>query len=459
MSLRRAIKSMMPGALFARGLLILLLPLLLLQLLTTYIFYERHWDSVVRNISSATAAEVMMLVREYDRVAANEGDTEALARITHLASQLGMQLHFDVAQKLSDDVASYPVHYSEFHRHLTARLGYPFYIDNDENARVHVVIGLPSGVLDMYFSHKRLASTTTYLFVIWVIGSALLFGVIASLFLRNQVRPVVQLARAAEKFGVGQEVEGFSPRGASEVRRAGRAFLTMAERIGRQMQTRTDMLSGISHDLRTPLTRMRLAIEMSKVDDKTRDALLGDTEEMQRMIDEYLSFARGDEAELSIQFDVVALLRSVVDGYTRQKKAVKLQPHPDILEWTGKPDAIRRCVQNLVDNALRYGQRADIALEALPNQLRITVSDDGPGIPKKDHETAFKPFKRMETSRNVKTGGVGLGLSIARDIAQTHGGTILLENRQDDVGNILGLDAMVRLPRTKDDVVAATPSD
>jgi two-component system osmolarity sensor histidine kinase EnvZ len=449
MGLRRSIKRRLPAALFARGLLILFLPLLLIQLLSIYIFYERHWDSVVRNLSEATAADVAMLVQEHARVSKRDGATAGLAHITHLASQIGMQLHFSVGETLSNSTADYPIYYPEFYRKLERRIAQSFYINTDQEDRVHVVIQVPSGILDLHFSHKRLASTTTYLFVMWVIGSTLLFGVIASLFLRNQVRPVVQLARAAEQFGTGQEVEGFSPRGASEVRRAGRAFLTMADRIRRQMQTRTDMLSGISHDLRTPLTRMRLAIEMSAMGDKPREALLADIEEMQSMIDAYLAFARGDEDTPPVTSDVGALLARITEGYVRQKKAVSLHVPEQEIFWHGRPQALRRCVQNLVDNALRYGKRADISLMALPNQLRITIADTGPGIPKQDHETAFKPFRRMEHSRNSKTGGVGLGLSIARDIAQAHGGNIVLENITDADGAVNGLRAEIRLPLTK----------
>ena len=278
-------------------------------------------------------------------------------------------------------------------------------------------------------------------------GSALLLTTIATLFLRNQVRPIVQLARAAEQFGLGQDVHNFSPRGASEVRRAGRAFLMMVERTRRHVQNRTEMLAGISHDLRTPLTRMKLELEMGQVDTTTRTALAAEIEEMRRMIDEYLNFARGDAGEIPEPIDLALLLSDIVVHYHRAKQKVTLAPAaPAVLML--RPQAMRRAITNLIDNALRYGGgRAKIALEQSLTFMRIKITDSGPGIPDSEREEVFKPFTRLEPSRNLATGGVGLGLSIARAIAQSHGGDITLENRRDDDGHITGLEVTLRLPR------------
>jgi two-component system osmolarity sensor histidine kinase EnvZ len=446
MGLRTRLKRAMPGTLYARGLLIVLLPLVLTQLLLMYIFYERHWDSVVRNLSQATVADISLLVSEYDRLAPTEGETQALAQVTRIGSQLGMQMHFDVGKKPSAISDSAAKRFPEFIAKLNETIHRPFSVKVRDD-QIQVSVALNSGRMRVFFSHKRLASTTTYIFILWMIATSVLLGTIASLFLRNQIRPIVQLARAAEQFGLGQDVENFSPRGASEVRRAGRAFLVMAERIRRQLQTRTDMLSGISHDLRTPLTRMRLELEMSAIEPKTRQAMLGDIEEMRHMIDEYLDFARTEGEGSAEVSDVSQLLAEIANNYQRQHRLVHYLTPEIAVPWVGRAPAIRRCLQNLIDNALRYGKQAEISLELSAGYVRIKVADSGPGIPEASHATVFKPFQRLEASRNSKTGGVGLGLSIARDIAQSHGGDITLENRRNDAGDIVGLNAVVRLPR------------
>lgn len=444
-AVKQRIKHAMPSSLFARGLMIVLLPLIVMQLSLAYVFYERHWDSVVRNLSQATASDIALLVNEYHRKERDVGETLALGEITRMGSKIAMQMHFDFGKQPKPLSAEARQKFPDFITILDDALDRPFNV-REMDGRIRVSIALTHGTLHIMFSRKRLASTTTYIFVLWMVTSSVLLGLIASLFLRNQIRPIVQLARAAEQFGMGQDVENFSPRGASEVRRAGRAFLTMAERIRRQIQTRTDMLSGISHDLRTPLTRMRLELEMSAIEPKTREAMQADIEEMRYMIDEYLDFARGDGEDNSEQTDLPALLREIAENYQRQHRQVSYASSESLL-WMGRAQAIRRCVQNLIDNALRYGKQAEISLHSSPTHLRIVVEDSGPGIPEEAHETVFKPFTRLELSRNSKTGGVGLGLSIARDIAQSHGGDIMLENRKDTQGNIIGLRAIVRLPR------------
>ena len=256
----------------------------------------------------------------------------------------------------------------------------------------------------------------------------------------------MQLARAAEQFGLGQEVVNFSPRGAIEIRRAGRAFLMMAERIRRHVSNRTEMLAGISHDLRTPLTRMKLEMEMGTIDDATRDALAADIEEMRRMIDEYLDFARGDAGEPMEPMLIDALVIQLVEQYQKQGAPVTLGDTV-ATELMVRPQAIRRALTNLIDNALRYGVAAVVSMEQSVGFVRIKVTDQGPGIADAEQEMVFKPFTRLEPSRNSATGGVGLGLSIARDIAQNHGGDVTLDNLRNEAGEIVGLEVTLRLPR------------
>jgi two-component system osmolarity sensor histidine kinase EnvZ len=448
MKLFRRLKPFMPKTLFARALLILILPMVLLQLLMAYIFYERHWDSVVRNLASNTASNISMLVSEYARREASDGPTHALLEATRLARKTGMELNMNVGANKKLPQRDLSADFPEFEIQMRSAMAYPFVIkDKEKDVRVSVL--LENGVMRVTFSRKRLASSTTFIFTLWMLGSSALLMLVATLFLRNQIRPIVQLARAAEQFGLGQELHDFSPRGASEVRRAGRAFITMAERIRRQVQTRTDMLSGISHDLRTPLTRMMLDLEMSAIEPKTRDALKGDVQEMRHMVEEYLSFARGDSAEGMMPMDIAALMEELVQNYQRQDRPVRLVGSAEPVMLSARPQAIRRLLQNLIDNALRYGGEAELSLEVSQPWVRVKVVDKGAGIPDAEHDTVFKPFTRLESSRNSKTGGVGLGLSIARDIAHSHGGEITLENQRDTAGNIIGLEATIRLPRER----------
>lgn len=443
---RYSIKRWLPSSLFGRALLILLVPVILTQGLVAYFFFERHWDSVARNMSTSLAGEVTMLVTTLKR----DLDADSIDYTKEQASNMGIRM--SIVEKGRE-----PFHsgYSEkpyrtFYRDVKERLKLPVNIITVDDGN-DVLISVPVNdrrIARMQTTRKRLANNTTNVFVLWMAGSALLLVTVAVLFLRNQVRPIVELARTAERFGLGQEAEDFTPRGAAEVRQAGRAFLIMRERLRRQIATRTEMLAGISHDLRTPLTRMQLQIAMAPLHDAQKKTFEDDISDMKHMIQEYLDFARGDGAEQPEKAEILALVREVVARYTQSSKPVYLQDiPPEPVEMQLRPQALKRCLANLIDNALRYGQRAVLQVEASATFVRIRVEDAGPGIPETSHEEVFKPFTRLEGSRNVKTGGVGLGLSIARDIAHSHGGEITLENKRDTQGAIVGLTATLRLPR------------
>lgn len=447
LSLKRTVKRFLPTQLFARAVLILLVPVIILQALVAYIFYERHWDSVARHMSNAVAADIAMLVGEYHRLHDLQGQDAGVKHLRAMASVLGIRV------QLINDTPIVVVRgegrkqFPELYANLATRLDEATMIqDVPKGGFVRIRMSVEEGVLEFIINRKRLASSTTYIFMFWMVGSSILLMIIAILFLRNQVRPIVHLARAAEQFGLGQEVVDFAPRGASEIKRASSAFLIMADRIRRTVTSRTEMLAGISHDLRTPLTRMKLEIEMGKIDSSTRDALEADIDEMRRMIDEYLDFARGDAGEPMEVVNLSQLLRDMVASYVRQGRPVGLG-QCDEAALMVRPQAIRRALTNLIDNALRYGTTARIELEQTVAFVRIKITDSGPGIAPEDYEAVFKPFTRLEASRNINTGGVGLGLSIARDIAQSHGGTITLENQKDNQGITTGLEATLRLPR------------
>ena len=444
---RFSLRRFLPTSLFGRALLILLVPVVLLQLLVAHIFYDRHWSSVVRTLSMTTAADIALLTEEYEAARERAGHKQALAQTIENGNILSIAVVFKDDPLLVVTKGAGHELFPDFYTMLNETIEEPVMILPPAEDMIRLRVNVPDGVLEFTFSSKRLGSSTTLIFILWMVGSAVLLTTIAILFLRNQVRPMVQLARAAEQFGLGQEVANFTPRGANEVRRAGRAFLMMAERTRRHVQSRTEMLAGISHDLRTPLTRMTLELEMGKIDDATRNAMASEIEEMRRMIDEYLDFARGDAGEIAEPLDVALLISDIVAQYQRSKQSVVLgETLPAVLMV--RPQALRRALINLIDNALRYGgDHAELTLEQSLTFMRIKVTDRGPGIPEAEHEAVFKPFTRLEPSRNLATGGVGLGLSIARAIAQSHGGDVTLANLRDDDGKILGLEVTLRLPR------------
>jgi two-component system osmolarity sensor histidine kinase EnvZ len=302
---------------------------------------------------------------------------------------------------------------------------------------VLIRLQLPDGVLDVAAPRKRLAIGTLFLFVGWLVGSALLLFVIAALFMRNQVRAIRRLARSAEAFGMGREVPPIRPEGAAEVRQAAAAFNRMQERIRRFLAQRTEMLAGVSHDLRTPLTRLRLALAMlPPTEDLRQDVaeMTADVDEMERMIGGYLAFARGEKTEQAIPVNLCTILEDVAAGARRAGTRLDLDVPPD-LTLKLRADAVRRAVTNLVDNARRHAKHVALAAAAQERSVLVTVDDDGPGIPADRRESVFRPFE------SGAAGGTGLGLSIARDIVRAHGGEIVLEDSP-----LGGLRARIRLP-------------
>ena len=442
------LKSWLPTSLFSRALLILLVPVVVMQLLVAHIFYDRHWSSVVRNMSGTTVADIVMLVDEYEALSLKLGTREALNQTVARGNLLDIKVNYRPIPELRLTHSEGRRYFPDFYDNLGTRMARPIKVMKPDEDSIRVRVNTIHGVLEFEFSRKRLASATTWIFIVWMVGSGILLTTIATLFLRNQVKPIVALAKAAEQFGLGHEVTNFSPRGANEVRRAGRAFVMMAERTRRHLQNRTEMLAGISHDLRTPLTRMKLELEMGTIDPNTRAALATEIDEMRMMIDEYLDFARGDTGEVAEPIDSVELVNDIVAQYQRSKQEVTFAPQYASVVLMLRPQAIRRALTNLIDNALRYGDgKADITLEQSATFVRIKITDHGNGIPEMMQEEVFKPFTRLDPSRNQETGGVGLGLSIVRSIAQAHGGEVSLENQRNAAGEIIGMEATLRLPR------------
>jgi two-component system osmolarity sensor histidine kinase EnvZ len=323
---------------------------------------------------------------------------------------------------------------------LQEAVGRPFVINSVKIDRhVAIDVQLSDGVLHVVTARKRLFSTTTYIFVLWMVGSSLVLFSVATIFMRNQVKPIRRLAEAADDFGKGRDALKFKPEGASEVRQATAAFIAMRDRIQRHITQRTEMLAGVSHDLRTPLTRMKLQLEMAPYSYALSD-LNDDVFEMENMLEGYLAFARGEGGEDPALTNLGDLLNVVVSQARRKGGVIDLHVESEI-NVPVRPKVFKRCLTNLIDNAMRYAEHVSLRVGKREDFVDIIIDDDGPGIPKESREDVFKPFFRIEESRNLKTGGVGLGMSIARDVVRGHGGNIEL-----DTSPVGGLRARIRLP-------------
>jgi two-component system osmolarity sensor histidine kinase EnvZ len=436
--MRRPKLLLLPRSLLGRALLIVVTPLVVLQVLTAYVFYESHWDQVSKRLSLGLAGDIALLVD------ALTGIRDADSRdwlFREAARQMEIHAAMEPGAILPNAPSRQTALEGELRRALLTReITKPVRVDEQtKKKRVVVLIQLADGVLRLEVPRSRLFSWTTYAFVLWTVGTTLILLGAAIIFMRNQVRPVRRLARAADAFGKGREVYGFKPEGAREVKLAARAFLAMKNRIQRQIAQRTAMLAGVSHDLRTPLTRMRLELELMPADEGTA-ALKEDVHEMERMLEGYLAFARGEGTEKAEPADLAVLLADVARAARRIDARIDLNLSDD-LRLPLRLDAMRRAFSNLIGNALRYATSVAVQAKRAGNTIEVLIDDDGPSIPVAQREDVFKPFFRLEPSRNLATGGIGLGLTIARDIVRGHGGDILLEDAPSG-----GLRVRVRLP-------------
>ena len=433
------IKRFLPKTLFGRALMILVTPLVLLQIIATHIFIDRHWETVTRRLTAAIAGEIGFVIDELNY----EQTPQARSRIFEKARQhFQLRMTFTPKVTLPDTQQEYTgILDRKLATDMRERVSRPFLIDTTVfKERVIIDVQLADGVLSVIVPGDRLFSSTTYIFIFWMVGTSLILLTIAIIFLRNQIKPIRRLAAAVDRFGKGQSLgEEFQISGAAEVRQAGAAFNRMRERIGRQIRQRTDMLSGVSHDLRTPLTRMRLQLEML-TDEAAVEELKADVLEMEKMIDGYLTFARGEGDEPMTVTDLNTLIEGSVSGW--QRNGTKIDCHIEgQIELPVKADALRRCLDNLISNAVRYGNNVWVSAGKRNESVEITVDDDGPGVPENQREDVFRPFTRLDESRNPETGGTGLGLAIARDIARGHGGDIVLQDSPHG-----GLRARIYLP-------------
>ncbi|MGE4527788.1 MAG: ATP-binding protein [Rhodospirillaceae bacterium] len=421
---RFRLKALLPKSLLGRSLMIILTPLILLQLVTATVFYDRHWGTITRRLAASVAGDAGVVVA-YLR------DHPGPAARAWIVSEARNRMQLDVSFADGEILRNLPAgeeepSYGALSDALKENLTLPFQLteSDDEDHNVEIRIQMADSVLTISSPKKRLSSFTIYLFLIWMIGTSLLLFGIATIFMNNQVRAVRRLAIAADSFGKGRDAPWFKPEGATEVRQAAQAFLVMRDRIKRQIDQRTEMLAGVSHDLRTPLTRMKLQLAMMGEDASALD-LKEDVEEMERMVEGYLAFARGEGREAMRPANISALVETVVGRFTRNGAPIDLHIERG-LSLPLRPQAVERCIANLVANAVRYGKHVAVRVGQRADAVEILVDDDGPGVPEEKRADVFRAFFRIDNSRNPETGGVGLGLTIARDVARSHGGDIQL---------------------------------
>lgn len=435
-------KHFMPRGLYGRAILILVIPVILTQAVAAYVFYHRHWQTVTNRLAYALVGEVTTLAASLDASA----DPKTMVERTQANIDHGLSLAIRFTP--GKDLSSFPARgdYQSLRARMVLqalheKLPQPYALDlRHEHEWIAFHIQLKKGVLTVVAPERRIYSPTATIFIIWMVGSSLLLSTIAILFLRNQIRPIRRLAEAAEQIGKGLDTPYFKPEGAREVRQAAVNLLIMRDRLKRQIAQRTAMLNGVSHDLRTPLTRMTLQLALMGETPEVQE-LKADVQEMKEMVDAYLAFARGADAEEAETADLEALLN---DATNTARRAHKTPIHLDVQEHAIlrlRTQAIKRALANLLNNAQRYGKEVWVSTRRGQKFVDVLVDDNGPGIPENRREDVFKPFTRLEESRNIETGGVGLGLTIARDIAQQHGGTIILEKSPHG-----GLRAIFRLP-------------
>lgn len=421
------LQRILPRGLYGRAALILIVPIVTIQLVFSTEFVQRFYEDVTGQMTQGVAIDLRFLLTE---IAASASLDEARDRVVPLAEalQIDLRLPADPAAPTTDQRAGIDLSGDTIITTLHEQLPSLVAVDlTSENRMVRLAFDTRFGPLSAEVNRRRMSATNPHQLIVLMIVTSLLMTVIAYFFLRRQLRPITKLAEAAEEFGKGRAVT-YKARGAQEVRAAGRAFLDMRTRIERQIEQRTLMLSGVSHDLRTPLTRMRLALSLMPEDPEVT-ALQEDVTQMERMVDEFLAFVRGDAMEGSEPTDAVALVRGVVDRAGEGVRLVDVEGTPELVPM--RPQAIVRAVENLVMNAQRFGRRVEVRLIFLDRSLRILVEDDGPGIPPGRREEALRPFTRLEEARDPNRGaGVGLGLSIAADTARSHGGALRLSESE-----------------------------
>ncbi|TIR16207.1 MAG: two-component sensor histidine kinase [Mesorhizobium sp.] len=437
----RLIALYMPKRLYARSLIIVIAPMILLQSVIAFVFMERHWQTVTQRLSQATISDIAAVIDMMETYP-HDADYANIIRIAQDRMQLKVDLLPPDPLPPPGPKPFFSILDEALSSEITRQINRPFWIDTVGNSNVvEVRVQLEGKVLRVFVRRSQAYASNTHIFLIWMVGTSLVLLMIAIPFLRNQIRPILTLAEAAESFGKGRPMpRDFRPRGAEEVRRAGFAFIQMRERIERQIEQRTAMLTGVSHDLRTILTRFKLQLALAGGKAETKAALNQDIDDMQSMLEGYLSFARGEAAEDTGRFDLMAYFQKLGEEaqLRRCKLTTTLTGDPAVHV---RPNAFARLLSNVIGNAFRYAKTVEVHANHGRGSLTVTIDDNGPGIAPDKREEVFKPFLRLDEARNLDASGTGLGLSIARDIARSHGGDISLEDSP-----LGGLRAVIKVP-------------
>jgi two-component system osmolarity sensor histidine kinase EnvZ len=437
----RFLERHLPTGLFQRALIILVAPMLLLQTIMTGLILDRHWDNVTKALSRSVAREVGLLMQLYNDSDKTPGDIAKIVALANNRLELGLTIERDAALPAPLPEPFFSPVDIRLKRYLEWEVTRPFWVDTLRSDNfIDIRIEPEPGLMFRFLMPKtRAYAANTNVILLWMLVSSLLLLGIAVTFLRKQIAPILELAEAAQSIGTGRDVGDFQPRGAAEVRLAGRAFLEMRDRLARQVEQRTAMLAGVSHDLRTILTRFKLELAVLGDGPKVRP-LKEDVEEMQRMLEAYVAFVKGDGGEAPVLADVGPLVTAAARTAERKSGKIAIEV-PEGLQARIKPNAFRRLLANLIGNATRYAKTVAVKASIDDKTLTVTVDDDGPGIPASKRAEAFRPFVRLDNARNLDETGTGLGLAIALDIARAHGGDLRLDDSPKG-----GLRAVIEIP-------------
>ena len=433
--LSKFLKRIFPKQLFYRGLLIVATPIIILQITISIVFFDSLWIKTNKGLTKSLVSEIVTIIDIYN----NESEYNKKIVTDLYNKNFNFSVKFLKNEKLPDIKVErwFSPMDRTLRRELKTRINEYWFNTIGYGDIVDLRIKFRNGVLQIFFPKERIQSSSIRIFALWITLPAILMIAIAIIFLKNQTRPIIKLAEASERFGRGEEIEEFRPSGALEIRKAGSEFEKMRNRILRYLNQRSEMLSGISHDLRTPLTRIKLQLAMIK-DKALSKKLSDDVDEMEKMLNDYLQFASTGAKDKTENFDLSDLIESLINKYENPNILKEFKKR---IYFNGRKNLIQRCINNLIDNSIKYGEKSKIILEKKSSNIIISIEDDGPGIPKSEYNNVIKPFYKIDKSRSVSKSSVGLGLAISSDIIKSHGGDMNFSK-----SNLGGLKVIISLP-------------
>lgn len=431
-------RKLLPRTLFFRTMLLIFVPLIVVQIVSVVVFFDGSWSRMGRRLSDNLVDDIKIIL-------ALREEGLSFDKIKNISMQKGIDFDFYEGKSIdsfSQQIKANPIvvaYLQEAMQDAFVNDKWSIYVDNKNNGNTLIILlDKDNGVYKFLSPKKRIFSSSIFMFVVWMVATSVFLFLVSVLFLRIQVRSIAKLAQTAENFGKGIDDDDFKPYGSSEVRMAGMAFIEMKKRIIKQIVERTQMLAGISHDLRTPLTRMKLMVTMMD-DNPDKQDFLTDIDEMEKMLNGYLAFVRGQGDEVPVEVNIDELVKSIVAKALNKK--IKFKSSNDEKIIIAKEQSLRRAITNIIANASRYGKKIEVEVKKYEKKIAVFVDDNGPGIPKDKRDDVFRAFYRLEGSRNKETGGIGLGLAITKDIITAHGGKIFLDDSR-----LGGLRVIIDLP-------------